>query len=377
MTTIPVNAANAPLLTIDLNAILHNYQLLAQKCPTAQTAAVVKANSYGTGMDKVAPMLYQAGCNTFFVATLTEAKQLRNLLTDCEIYIFNGLPQGAAQDLIHLGLRPVLGQFAELEEWANACQKDGKSHPAALHYDTAMNRLGFIPSELQQLQNHTAFKVFSPTLVISHLACGDSPNHPLNQKQLQAFSTFRKLFPKAKASLANSAGIFLGSDYHFDLVRPGIALYGGCPSEDLTSNPMAQVATVKAEIIRIKTVAAGENIGYGGIETTSKETVVATLNSGYADGYNRMLGVTQNHNGALVFIKGQSFPLLGRVSMDLLTVDITNSQTLIQRGDLAEIIGSNITIDDLAAQAQTISYEILTNLGNRYHRIYQPVKGLS
>ncbi len=370
-------------LTIDVNAIVKNYLLLAKHCSGAKTAAVVKANCYGLGVKTIAPALFKAGCRTFFVATLSEALQLRlkilktSLIQDLtKIYVFNGVPADKDQAALMARekIRPVIGSLEELEMWGALCQKHNANLPAALHYDTGMNRLGFVDSELASLKDHPAFSHFSPRLIMSHLACGDTPNHPLNQQQLKKFTAFLALFPDAKASLANSAGIFLGSDYHFDLVRPGIALYGGCPAENLSPNPMHQVAKLEATILKIKTVMTGENIGYGGVQTAQRATKVATLNIGYADGYHRLLGATTEKSNASIVIAGQSFPLLGRVSMDLLTVDITESQTVIKQGDIVEIIGDHITIDDLAAQASTISYEILTNLGNRYHRHYLSAK---
>ncbi len=374
MTSSPAAEAT---LTINLEAIASNYRLLAAKCPKAQCAAVVKADSYGTGMAQVAPALERADCQTFFVATLKEGLQLRPLLQDqSDIYIFNGLPIGRAALLASNGLRPVLGDMAEVREWAGFCRQHNSPFPAALHFDTGMNRLGLVPAEFADPANDDLFTDFSPALVMSHLACGDTPDHPMNRAQLHHFRQLRQVFPGATACLANSAGIFLGEDYHFDMVRPGIALYGGCPVEN-TENPMAQVAFLQAQVLKVKTVPKGQPVGYGGNTLMARDSIVATLDVGYADGYHRQLGAGLGHQGASVAFQGQKCPLLGRVSMDLLTVDITDASPAPKRGDLVEIIGSTITIDALASQANTISYEILTSLGRRYARNYQPAKDTS
>ncbi len=363
-------------LTIDLTAIGENYRTLASMAKGAECAAVVKANAYGTGLHKVARSLHGLGCRTFFVATLKEGIELRALLLDAKIYILDGLFSGAASLYAEHNLCPVLGSLSMINEWSIYLRSSTSPLPAALHVDTGMNRLGVGQDEwstlLEQLSDRRGkLSNISFDLIMSHLACADDPHHSRNNRQLQMFENALNALPAARASLANSAGVFLGPSYHFDVLRPGIALYGGRATNN-TTNPMCPVVTLGAPIAQIRTVEKGDAIGYGAAYIATRQTKLATLLVGYADGYHRALGSTNEQQGASVYFGEHRAPLLGRVSMDLITVDITDiPQEHAIIGATAELLGSHVTVDDLADIAGTIGYEILTSFGDRYDRHYK------
>lgn len=353
-------------LTIDLGALAANWRTLAGRVGAAETAAAVKGNAYGIGLEPVTQALWKAGCRTFFVALPAEGFQLRAILPEAVIYILNGLAPDSADALTHAELRPVLGSLAEIEEWA-AFRASGGAGQAALHIDTGMNRLGLTIDQAHALADLSVnWRALGLSLVISHLACADTPDHALNQQQLHRFQDASARFAGVSASLANSAGIFLGPDYHFDLVRPGIALYGGSFGQDET---LQTVATAEARILQLRDVPAGECIGYGAAETVHRRSRIAILSAGYADGYFRAAGSSDDRPGASVFVNGTRAPLVGRISMDLMAVDITDVPD-VARGDWVELFGPNIPIDEVAAAAGTIGYEFLTGLGHRYARRY-------
>ena len=356
------------LLTVDLAAIGENYRLLRSLGQGRECGAVVKANAYGLGVETVAPYLARQGCSTFFVATLAEGVQLRRLVARAKIYLLNGLPTGPLALFREYGLSPVLNSLAMLKRWLEISGATGDFPPAALHLDTGMNRLGIGSDEWEELQNELPHICESGAidLVMSHLACADEPDHPHNRKQLTLFRDKAKILPSLPRSLCNSAGIFLGSDYHFDLLRPGIALYGGQPIIG-RKNPMRPVVHLETRIAQIRMVPKGDGIGYGAAYQTRRKTRLATLPVGYADGYHRALGCTDKRKGASAFIGDFEAPLLGRVSMDLITIDITDIPPAQARtGTRVELLGTHVTIDDLATKAGTIGYEILTSLGTRY-----------
>ncbi|MCF6197777.1 MAG: alanine racemase [Hyphomicrobiaceae bacterium] len=393
------NMGSTAVLTVDLCAIGENYARLRALAKGAHCAAVVKADAYGTGVERVAPYLHEQGCKTFFVATQDEGILLRSLLPDTKIYILNGLSPGCAANYHKYKLCPVLGSIEMLVEWSLFCQTTKRPPSAALHIDSGMNRLGIGPDQLQALIELPELQSIKFDLIMSHLACADEPGHPRNKKQLQIFNNALKKLPtaskslsqSASKSLANSAGIFLGPDYHFDILRPGIALYGGCPvarsDNPISDNPMKPVVTLMSTIVQIRTVQKGDAVGYGASFTVKRETRVATIPVGYADGYPRSLGASNmgasnmdsgnrrsgsDHEGAYVYIGTTRAPLLGRVSMDLITVDITDiPERKAFVGAPVELLGSHIAIDDLAQIADTIGYEILTSLGARYKRRYK------
>ncbi len=354
-------------LTIDLGALMANYRELARRAAPAKCAAVVKADAYGIGLEKASRALAAAGCTVFFVATPDEAVRLRKSLSAAVIYVLDGLLPGAAGDFAAYDLRPVLGSPEEIDEWAEFCASHDGAPGAALHIDTGMNRLGLNAAEVKiaggQAERLEAVNV---VLVMSHLACADTPNHPLNRQQLAAFNELRALLPDAPASIANSAGIMLGKPWHLDLVRPGIALYGGEAVGGI-KNPMQPVISIEAQIVRIRDVKPGESIGYGAAYKCRAASRIATLPIGYADGIFRNLGAAGMH----VCVSGHPAPIVGRISMDLITIDVSGiPEKFARRGAWAELAGGHNKVDDLARRAGTIGYEVLTSLGKRYERVY-------
>lgn len=353
-------------LTVDLQAIVANWRMLAAGVGTARCAAVVKADAYGCGIEEVVPALAAAGADTFFVAHGSEGIRARAVAPDATIYVLNGLPPGASVTMLAGGLLPVLGSMAEIEEWA----QQGEGGAAALHIDTGMNRLGLNLEEAAVVaKRHAQAQLgFQPSLIMSHLACADEPESPLNAIQLARFRAVRALFPDVAASLANSAATHQSGDWCFDLCRPGIALYGGTPYASLP-NPMLPVVSLASRIIQLRDAAAGETVGYGARQRLTRPTRLAILSTGYADGYLRLAGSSDDRSGAEAIVNGKRCPLVGRVSMDLIAIDVTEAGAL-TRGDYACLIGQGITVDEVAAHAETIGYEVLTSLGKRYHRVY-------
>jgi len=365
MTEHPSHAAGR--LAIDLGALADNWRAMAGRAEGAFTAAVVKGDAYGIGIPFAVSALAAAGCGTFFVALPEEGLRVRAVAPAAIVYVLGGLI-GDAADYVAADLRPVLNSVPEIEEWA-AVRGAGATTSAALHVDTGMNRLGVSLDACRALAARPGVaEGLGLALLMSHLACADSPGHPLNRRQLAAFLEARSTLPDLPASLANSAGVFLGGDYRFDLVRPGIALYGGRAVND-GANPMRPVVTLEARILQVRDVPAGGTVGYGAAETLSRDSRIAVVGVGYADGYVRGAGAADGRPGASAFVRGQRVPLAGRVSMDLLALDVTDVPD-VRRGDWAELFGANIAVDDVAAHAGTIGYEYLTGLGARYARTY-------
>ncbi len=354
-------------LTIDLTALVANWRALAAEADGAEAAAVLKADGYGTGLEHAGAALARAGCRTFFVALPDEGVRLRRATPDAAIYVLGGLFSGSAADYAAADLRPVLGSLDEAREWA-AARRAGIATGSAIHVDTGMNRLGMSAADARALAADRAFlDSLSPSLVMSHLACADTPSHRLNAKQLAQFRATRELFPSVPASLANSAGSFLGPDYRFDMVRPGIALYGGRFIADRP--PLATVVTAEAMVLQVRDVAAGETVGYGATWTAPAPARIAILAAGYADGYHRAASASDDRKGSRVRIGGAFAPIVGRVSMDLIAVDVTHVPG-IARDDWAELFGPNVPVDEVAGLAGTIGYELLTGIGSRYRRTY-------
>ncbi|MEM9683775.1 MAG: alanine racemase [Pseudomonadota bacterium] len=359
----PVHATT--FLRVDLDALAANYRLLAERAAPARCAAVVKSDGYGLGAAPVARALHAAGCDTFFVAHLVEGVSLREDLSHLEshpeIYVLNGLMPSEEPVFREHDLMPVLNDLGQIEQWAAWCRAHAPG-PAAVHMDTGMSRLGLPLDERDRLLGEPDRLDGIPLrCVMSHLACADTPDHPLNRQQLEEFTDMVNRLPKATASLAASSGIFLGPDWHFDLVRPGVSLYGVAPTEG-KPNPMHQVVGLYGKIIQIRHVDAPRTVGYGATHQFSGPTRVATVAAGYADGYLRSLS-----GRATAYIGDIAVPLIGRVSMDLTTFDISNAPDA-KPGDLIELIGPHVDVDAVAAAAGTIGYEILTSLGNRYRR---------
>ncbi len=366
---IPSSASG--IIAVDLDALATNYAKLRERAGAAECAAVVKGDGYGVGAVATASALATKGCRTFFVATLSEAESLRIALPNSTIFVLDGLFPGTAADFAHLGICPVLGDPGEIEEWSDFCRAGGQKLPAALHIDTGMNRLGLKESGQRFLLSNVALlDSFTVSLIMSHLACADTPDHVKNRHQRAVFAELAGKLPSGRLSLANSAGIFLGPDFCFDLVRPGIALYGGNPFHNLP-NPMEPVVSLYGRVVQTGEAKAGETVGYGAAMQLKRPTRYATVAIGYADGYLRALGSTGGKSGATAFFQSRPLPILGRVSMDLVVFDISDlPPDKIRRGGFVELLGPSFTVDDAAALAGTIGYEILTSLGPRYTRIY-------
>jgi alanine racemase len=369
--TPPIPPDARAVLTINLAALRANWATLNTKAGRAQCAAVVKADAYGLGLETIVRACAAEGTETFFTATLTEARLVRQALPGVAIYVLDGLLPGAAPYYAGFDLRPCLSSLAEIEEWAAFCRATARRLHAAVHIDTGMNRLGLPASEVEALAARPElFADFDLALVMSHLACADEPANPMNARQRVLFDQLRAKLPAAPASLANSGGVFLGADYHYDLVRPGIALYGGRAflSDD---NPMRWVVKLQARILQVRDIDAGAPVGYGATYRAPHPMRVATLGCGYADGFLRALSVATGQPGAAGHIGDHPVPIVGRVSMDLITVDVTNAPAhLAQRGAWVEVMGARTTLDDLTDRAGTIGYELLTRLGRRVHRVY-------
>jgi alanine racemase len=359
------------VLTVNLDAIVANWQELGRRAMPSECAAVIKADGYGCGIEPVARALAHAGCKTFFVADLTEARRVRTVSPDAAIYVLNGLLSGTAPVFREIGARPVIGSLVELAEWDAFCSANQWHGGAALHVDTGMNRLGISTDEAAALAQRIRAENHGITLLMSHLACAEQPGHPLNERQLKLFREVRLLYRGIPGSLANSSGIFLSNGAHCDMVRPGAALFGVNPTPG-HRNPMRPVVELRARILQLRNVPKGETIGYNATWTAKHATRVAVVGVGYADGYPRAVSASDTAPGADAIVAGTRCPLAGRVSMDLLTIDVTAlPDQSVRRGDLVTLIGGEIGVDDLAAAAGTIGYEVLTSLGRRYSRIYQ------
>ncbi|MCC2971556.1 alanine racemase [Massilia sp. IC2-476] len=353
-------------LTIDLGAIRDNYRLLAGKTRGA-CAAVMKADAYGLGMEQVAPALALEGCRVFFTAHLDEGIRLRQLVPDgCAIYVLHGPPPGTATDFFQYDLRPVLNDPSQVQEWRQLARKLGRMLPAAIQVDTGMSRMGIAPGDLMALSGEKDWLAgIEPTLVMSHLACADEPGHPLNDTQRRRFDSMRELFPGVPASLANSSGVFLGSSFHYDLLRPGAALYGINPQPGM-ENPLKQAVSLHARIVQVRTVREGDVVGYGAYHLVPSERRIATVAVGYADGWQRTLS-----GRGFAFVDGVVAPFVGRVSMDSITLDVTGiAPERVVPGADVELMGEHQPVDEVAALSGTIGYEVLTRLGSRFHRRY-------
>src|SRR5882672_9922403 len=359
------------VLTVDLDAIVANWRKLEKTAVPAECAGVIKADAYGCGVAPVARVLAGAGCKTFFVATLDEARAAREAIPSAAIYVLNGFFQNSGDSYAEIDARPVIGDLNELAEWDVFCRRTGWAGGAAIHIDTGINRLGLTVTEAQGIVPRIVAGDHGITLVMSHLACAETLNHPLNARQLPTFREIASLFSGVPASLSNSSGVFLGAAFQFDLVRPGAALYGINPTPE-ADNPMQPVVDLKARIVQIRNVEKGESVGYGGTWMARRPTRLAIVSAGYADGYFRAGGSNDGTRGADVMVAGKRCPIAGRISMDLIAVDITDlPHNAARRGHMVTLIGEGITVDELAHHFGTIGYEVLTSLGPRYARIYK------
>jgi alanine racemase len=363
-------AAATGVLTVDLDAIRANWHKLEKTAVPAECSAVIKADAYGCGLEPVARALALAGCKTFFVATLDEARAARAAAPSAALYVLDGFIQNTGDAYARIDAKPVIGDLNELAEWDVFCRRTGWAGGAAIHIDTGMNRLGLTIAEAQGIIPRINAGDHGISLVMSHLACAESLNHPLNAKQLATFREIASLFSGVPASLSNSSGIFLGSPFQFDLVRPGAALYGVNPTPE-ADNPMQGVVDLKARVMQMRDVERGESVGYGATWTTRRPTRLAIVSAGYADGYFRAGGSNDGTRGAEVVVAGKRCPVAGRISMDLMAIDVTDlEKNAVRRGHLVTLIGEGITVDELAHHFGTIGYEVLTSLGPRYARVY-------
>ena len=359
------------ILTIDLDAVQANYRRLCRELGDVACAAVVKANAYGLGAARVAPALARGGARIFFTALLDEAiavrAALRELCPGAEIYVLNGAAAGPAEDFLAHRIAPVLNTPGEVAAWARAARAAGRALPAALHVDTGMTRLGLDQGEFKALTDDpSGLEGIELRLLMSHLACAEETRNPLNEAQLRAFEAARARLPEVPGSLANSSGIFLGADYHANLGRPGAALYGVNPTPG-RPNPMGQVVRLQGRILQVREIDAPRTVGYGATHRVAGGARIATVALGYADGFPRALS-----NRASAWIGKRRVPLIGRVSMDLITLDVTGvSRAEVCPGGLVDLLGAHQDVDTLAQAAGTIGYEILTALGPRYHRVYR------
>jgi len=362
-------------LEINIDSIIHNYQFINSKVGNTECAAVLKADAYGMGASVIAKALDKAGCSTFFVATIDEGIELRACFSNDrnKIAVLSGLLKGSEDIFYNNKLTPVLNDIEQIKRWGLYNRKKKRPAPSIIHIDTGMNRLGLTISEFYDtVDKQTKLEELHVGWIMSHLACGDQPRDIMNEKQLSVFLNAKKKLPTVKASLANSAGVFLGQSYHLDMVRPGIALYGSGPGSR-PSNNLKQVVKLYGRILQIRTLNSGASIGYGASFRVSEATRVATVGLGYADGYLRSLS-----NSSWVFFNGVKLPVIGRISMDYITIDITKiASGKIKTGDFIEVIGDKFTLDDLATVANTVPNELLTRLGTRHHRIYRNTDNIS
>jgi alanine racemase len=353
------------VLTVDLGAIVANWRLLQAK-QSSETGAVVKANGYGLGAIPVAAALASAGCRHFFVATPDEALSLRSTIPDAALVVLGGLFAGAEQDFAEHDIIPALGSLAEIETWSRLARRLDRALPAFLHFDTGMSRLGLDAREYAVLgQDHDRLTGIDLRCVMSHLVSAEIPDDPLNGLQRDRFVAGRARLPSTPASLVNSSGMFLGQAFAFNLARPGSALYGINPTP-MAKNPMRSVVTLAARVLAVREIRAGATVGYNATWTAPQPRRIATVGVGYADGWHRL-----HSNTGVAYFDGHPVPLVGRVSMDLTTFDVTD-QPAIQPGSWLELLGSHRPVDAAARDAGAFSYEVLTALGPRYHRVYSP-----
>ena len=362
-------------LEINIDLIVNNYQLIKNKVGDTECAAVLKADAYGMGASMIAKALDKVGCSIYFVATIDEGIELRACFgkNKNKIVVLSGLLEETADVFYKNKLTPVLNDLEQIQKWGIYNRQKKIPAPSIIHIDTGMNRLGLTIDEFQYIvERPTELHGLQVEWVMSHLACGDQPDDKMNPKQLSLFFNAKETLPKVKASLSNSGGVFLGQSYHLDMVRPGIALYGSV-SRSIPVNPLNQVIKLYSRILQIRTLSSGATVGYGASYRASDTIRVATVGLGYADGYLRSLS-----NCSYVFFNNIRLPVIGRISMDYITVDITKiAAEKIKTGDFIEIIGDNFTLDDLATVANTVPHEILTRLGTRHRRIYRNTDDMS
>tara|TARA_Y100001970_G_C14222443_1_gene853490 strand:- start:61 stop:1191 length:1131 start_codon:yes stop_codon:yes gene_type:complete len=354
-----------PKLTINLCALANNYNLLVNRANQSICGAVVKANAYGLGVKEIADCLYQNGCRHYFVANIHEAIELRELFNNIDIFIFDGMMPGQASLIINKNLIPVLNSLDQINYWLN--ESLDHDHPIAIHFDTGMTRLGLDEKDVIKLsKNKSINNKLAVSFIFTHLSCSSDPSNINNDKQLDLFNKQLDLFPKVRTSVGSSATILSRPDLLGDLARPGISLYGATPFSSAVDNPMEKVFTLTAPIIQIKKIEKGTSVGYGQSTKVSSNSTIATIAIGYADG----IPFSMSNNG-YCFFKNKKIPVIGRVSMDLITLDVSSILDKdLYVGAEVEIFGSNIDLDTVAKSLGTINYQILTNLSSRIKRVY-------
>ena len=361
--TTPIIPPGPGRLTVNLDALAGNFHKLRTAGLPGECGAVIKANAYGLGVGPVARRLLAEGCERFFVASSGEGAELRGILPEADIYVFEGALPGREDGLLSASLTPVLNSIEQIERW----RKAAPSSRCVVHIDTGMSRLGLSAAEVEQVAAARLLDALDVEYVITHLACADEPSHPLTGEQIERFDALRAKLPQAKTSIGSSPGILLDASCRGDLVRPGIALYGANPFVS-GDNPMETVATLEGMILQVREVIEPVTVGYGASYTANPPARLATVGAGYADGYPRALG-----NRGVAFLAGREVPVVGRVSMDLITLDVSGiPPEQVQPGGYVELVGPNVPLDDVARAAGTISYEILTGLGRRWERRYLP-----
>ncbi len=370
-TRFDLRAGTTGVMIVDLARIAANWRALAALVRPAECAAVVKADAYGLGAARIIPTLIGAGCRTLFVATANEALEARELAPEAVIYVLDGLIPGSAERLIAARARPVLASLPEVQEWSSLRPANGRRHLAGLHIDSGLNRLGLPEHDLQRLvANYSLFSSLNIGLVLSHLACADDPMDPRNPTQLATFNRLRTRLPHGPASLAASDGLMLGPAYHFNLVRPGYAIYGGQAASG-RKTPVEPAIIARAVVLQVREVSPGDLIGYSSSFSVQTPMRIATVAAGYGDGIPRSASSTHRQPGGVVGIAGQLAPIVGRVSMDLITVDVTGfSDRDARRGTFVDLLGPNVPLELAGQLSGTIGYEILTRLGRRYPRVY-------
>jgi len=364
MTTTFPDASGATLI-VDLAAIRENYRALRRRLGGTACAAVLKADAYGLGADRVAPALAAEGCRHFFVAHLEEGIALRPHVPEAaEVFVLHGLMPGCEDIALAHRLTPVLNSLEQIEGWTTLARRLGRALPAVLQLDTGMSRMGLSPAELDRIAAEPwRLDGLDLRLVMSHLACAERQDHPANGTQRLRFDVARRCLPQAPASLANSSGVFLGPDFHYDLARPGAALYGLAPVAG-APNPLRPVVRLQARVVQLRSIAAGDEVGYGLTWRAERPTRIATVAVGYADGFPRSTGTA--HLGDI------ALPVAGTVSMDSVTLDVSAlPANALHPGAAVDLIGPNRSVDAVAADAGTIGYEILTRLGRRFRREYR------
>jgi alanine racemase len=361
-----------PIATIDLGIIADNYRVLQRICGAADVAATIKADAYGLGAKRIAQTLYKAGCRSFYVAHFEEALAIRTLHADTTVFVLHGIPANTEAEAHANNITPIITDFEALERITALGKKLEKNIAINLHRDTGMNRIGFSASEWDTLiATPDKLNGCDVTWVMSHFACSDEPQHPMNEQQYNEFIRATKLFPSAKKTLANSHGIFLGKQMHFDQVRPGRALSGIGTAGTGTTFGLKNALALHAPIIQLRSIDSDCTVGYGATQRVEKSMRLAALAYGYADGLHRASSNTDQTKDHHFYLHGIAVPIIGRISMDLVMVDVSKvAEHLVNIGDRVEIVGEHQSVDDFAAQIGTIGYELMTHMGHRVERNY-------